>query len=323
MYIGFSTTSTGIQKIQVSNPTVHQQVVAGPYRDYALGDDGNLYYMNSTNLMMVALTAVAKVEQLINTIGTVTPESEEAITAARNAYIALSAEDRAKVTNLQTLETAEATLAEMKDPVVMVEHLINAIGTVTSESGAAITAARNAYNALSAEDQAKVTNLQTLEDAEAVFAALTPTTKVEANYPFAYIPPLELPEGAAFVSLTANPIATLADAYENKTINSAYIGKAEGTAVPNQTQDAFMCNAKYGQWVAFKLRSPGTGEYDITLNFTINSNNTRECSVYILPGDTSLTDIESALASAQAVGTANLQDKALAAELGSYKRESI
>ncbi len=55
-----------------------------------------------------------------------------------------------------------------------VMNLINAIGTVelTAECKAKIDAARTAYNALSDEDKAQVTNLTTLTDAEAAYAGL-------------------------------------------------------------------------------------------------------------------------------------------------------
>ena len=54
------------------------------------------------------------------------------------------------------------------------ESAINAIGTVTSESGKAIAEARKAYDSLTSEQKSKVTNYQVLEDAEKAFAALTP-----------------------------------------------------------------------------------------------------------------------------------------------------
>lgn len=50
--------------------------------------------------------------------------------------------------------------------------LINAIGRVTPESGAAITAARNAYDALTDDAKALVTNYETLTAAEATFKAI-------------------------------------------------------------------------------------------------------------------------------------------------------
>lgn len=60
--------------------------------------------------------AVAEVEAMIDAIGEVTLESEEAIVAARTAYEALNASAKYSVTNLETLEAAEAALEELKTP---------------------------------------------------------------------------------------------------------------------------------------------------------------------------------------------------------------
>lgn len=58
--------------------------------------------------------AVKNVEALIEAIGDVTLDSEEAIQAARNAYENLTDEQKAMVSNYETLTTAEARLAELK-----------------------------------------------------------------------------------------------------------------------------------------------------------------------------------------------------------------
>lgn len=50
---------------------------------------------------------------LIDTIGTVTLESEEVIKAARDSYAALSVEAQAMVTNYNTLESAETEFSEL------------------------------------------------------------------------------------------------------------------------------------------------------------------------------------------------------------------
>ena len=107
----------------------------------------------------------------INAIGTVDLESEALITAARSAYNALTADQQALVDNLSVLEAAEAQLAYLKAPGQVMEK-ISAIGTVTLESADQITAARSAYDALTAEQKAQVTNLSVLEAAETELAAL-------------------------------------------------------------------------------------------------------------------------------------------------------
>lgn len=65
-----------------------------------------------------------------------------------------------------------------------VMDLIDAIGTVTTSSGTAITAARNAYDALTDEQKALVSNYQALLDAEARYRALTaPVVPVTPSKP--------------------------------------------------------------------------------------------------------------------------------------------
>ena len=102
--------------------------------------------------------AADAVEKLIDAIGTVTLDSEETIKAARDAYDALTEEQKAQVGNYQTLLDAEAKLADLK-AVDAVEKLIDAIGTVTLDSEEAIKAARDAYDALTEEQKAQVGEL--------------------------------------------------------------------------------------------------------------------------------------------------------------------
>ena len=102
----------------------------------------------------------------INAIGSpVTASSQTAISSARTAYNALTAEQKALVTNYTTLTDAEAALA--------VVNLINAIGSpITAASQTAIDAARNAYNNLTDDQKALVGNLSALTDAEAALAVV-------------------------------------------------------------------------------------------------------------------------------------------------------
>ena len=122
--------------------------------------------------------AADAVEKLIDAIGTVTLDSEETIKAARDAYDALTEEQKAQVGNYQTLLDAEAKLADLK-AVDAVEKLIDAIGTVTLDSEEAIKAARDAYDALTEEQKAQVGTYQTLLDAEAKLADLQAADAVE------------------------------------------------------------------------------------------------------------------------------------------------
>ena len=102
----------------------------------------------------------------INAIGSpITAASQTAISSARTAYNALTAEQKALVTNYTTLTNAEAALA--------VVNLINAIGSpITAASQTAIDAARNAYDNLTDDQKALVGNLSALTDAEAALAVV-------------------------------------------------------------------------------------------------------------------------------------------------------
>ena len=127
--------------------------------------------------------AAAEVDALIAAIGDVTLDSEDAITAARTAYDALDDAAKAYVTELATLESAEATLAQLKADAdaeaaakaaaAEVDALIDAIGEVTLDSGDAIFAARVAYGALDDAAKAYVTKLAILGAAEVTYNALT------------------------------------------------------------------------------------------------------------------------------------------------------
>ena len=118
----------------------------------------------------------------IDAIGEVTLDSESKIVAARIAYTLLTTEQRALVTNYSKLLAAEAKLAELKgesniSPMDQasadaVEALIARIGTVTLDSEVYISAARNAYNALTDTQKLLVENYADLVAAEKTFAEL-------------------------------------------------------------------------------------------------------------------------------------------------------
>ena len=140
----------------------------------------------------VRLTAdAAAVEKAIAAIGEVTPDSAEAIEAAKALYEAAPAEVQALIGNLAVLEEAEAALDEIKEAeaaaaeeerqaaeaaaaeeerlsaeAAAVEEAIAAIGEVTSDSGEAIENAKALYEAAPPEVREKVGNLAALTEAE-------------------------------------------------------------------------------------------------------------------------------------------------------------
>lgn len=123
------------------------------------------------------------VKDAIEAIGTVTLDKENKINTARAAYNALTPEQKDLVNNYSTLEAAEARLAELKEAKAnadVVVDKINVIGEVAyPNSGDAIKAARDAYNALTNDDERGfVSNYQDLVDAEARYQELKEAKEV-------------------------------------------------------------------------------------------------------------------------------------------------
>ena len=131
----------------------------------------NYDVLTAAEARLADLKAAKAVDDMIDAIGEVTLESENAIDAARAAYEALTEAQQAQVTNYDKLTAAEARLAVLK-PAKPVEKLIDAIGEVTLGSESAIAAARTAYDNLTEAQQAEVKNYDKLTAAEAAYARL-------------------------------------------------------------------------------------------------------------------------------------------------------
>lgn len=130
------------------------------------GDDGTLYYKNdSGNFMAVATATADTVINLIESIGTVTLESEAAIKAAREAYENLDEAEKTKVTNIDALVAAEKELENFVKA-DEVDKLVQDIGSVTLNNGKRIKAAREAYNKLTDYQKTLVKNYKRLESLE-------------------------------------------------------------------------------------------------------------------------------------------------------------
>ena len=105
----------------------------------------------------------SEIEAAIAAIGTVTIDSEAAISAAEEAYSNASPEVQALVENTSVLEAATDALSGLR--IAKAEKLISAIGEVTLERADAIRQAQDVYNALSATDKKKVSNTDVLDAA--------------------------------------------------------------------------------------------------------------------------------------------------------------
>lgn len=136
--------------------------------------------------------AAQQVDDLIVNLGTISLESSDAVAAAEKAYGALTEEEKQELDNYSDLVEARKTLDKLlaekkaaeeaaakaakekqqKEAAEAVAALINAIGTVSSESKKAIEDARAAYNKLDSEAKKLVENVKVLEDAEAEYKKL-------------------------------------------------------------------------------------------------------------------------------------------------------
>ena len=134
--------------------------------------------LTAAEARLTDLKAAKAVDDMIDAIGEVTLESEEAIAAARAAYEALTEAQQAEVKSYDKLTAAEARLADLK-AAKAVDDMIDAIGEVTLESEGAIDAARAAYEALTEAQQAEVKSYDKLIAAEARLAVLKPAKPVE------------------------------------------------------------------------------------------------------------------------------------------------
>ena len=99
----------------------------------------------------------------------------QAVTAAEKMFVALTTEQKDCLT-IAEVEKAEAVFAEMKRileaPIKDAEAKIDAIGEVTLERGEAILTAQAAFDALTPEQQAQVSNADKLQSAVTKLAAL-------------------------------------------------------------------------------------------------------------------------------------------------------
>ena len=178
----FNNGETGSQKLETVELTWKDDK---PYFVLSGEKDGEGHYQGEWKTP-IDIAAAQNAEDKIDAIGVVayTDASKNLIDAARSAYNALTADQKALVTNLATLEAAEKAYADLKaaaekaaadkEAAKGVDDKINAIGTVayTDASKELIDAARSAYNALTADQKALVTKLATLEAAEKAYADL-------------------------------------------------------------------------------------------------------------------------------------------------------
>ena len=189
----------------------------------------NLAVLTAAEAAYGAITArIDSVKGSIARIGTVeySATSRAKITAARQAYDGLSADEKQYVDNRALLLGAEARYQQLENAQTVLE-LIAAIGTVTKDSKQAVQAARAGYDALSAAEKALVSNYTVLTAAERRLNALNTqgttnvmgsgSTKVELNgvtYLVDAGPAALMQETARLTEMGTPDVQTLIKAYQ-------------------------------------------------------------------------------------------------------------
>ena len=130
--------------------------------------------------------AAAVVYAAINSIGDVTIDSKAKIDEVRASYDALTDNQKALITNLDTLTNAEARYEEIladKQAAEAVDAKINEIGDLayTAECKEKITNAKVAYNALTDAQKSFVTGFDTLTKKEKSYTNIDRTYRVINN----------------------------------------------------------------------------------------------------------------------------------------------
>lgn len=141
-----------------------------------LGESGkDKYYghgMIDLNLLLGnEAAAQIVVEQISDLPSRITLDDKAAVESAREAYDALTSDQKAYVTNLSVLTTAEEKIRKLEADIAAAQTVMERISDLPSEitlaDKAAVESVRAAYDALTGDQKALVTNLSVLTCAEA------------------------------------------------------------------------------------------------------------------------------------------------------------
>ena len=113
--------------------------------------------------------------------------------------------------------------------------------------------------------------------------------------------------------------ATLTPLYENDTINFLPYGKssaktpyfycgAADTTSPYGYNGVLLQSGAVGDWLAFKIKNPGAGTFEVALDFYYNNAHCAlDYGVYILPASTATADIAGNLSADTLIGTVSVR----------------
>lgn len=174
--------------------------------------------------MQALMARQERIEKVIAQIGALpvtdklTEEDEKAVQEARAAYEALAEDEKAEVTNVDTLEKAEQQIRYLKEA-RSVSEKIDAIGDVTidnfDEKCELIVEARTAYDLLDDAAKELVSNLDTLKKAEEAYKL----TDEDVQKVIEAIKALETPLAASKEDMTDEELLTVWNDYSYLVVN--------------------------------------------------------------------------------------------------------
>ena len=130
-----------------------------------------------------ALTELQAVQQVVDAIAALPEEitlaNAHEVKAAREAFEKLTVQQQAQVTNLKKLEAAEAAIQALIGADRVQKMIDDLPENITLANESAVQAARAAYELLTPQQQAQVTNVKKLEEAEKKLEALHADQKVQ------------------------------------------------------------------------------------------------------------------------------------------------
>ncbi len=151
-------------------PSKNKKIIAAVIAIIAVVIIGGILWFGPNYLSSDEKSAVQNVTAQIDKIGEVTLNSAALINKADKDFNALNSKSQKHVENQSKLLQAKETLANLQ--ISNVEEAIDKIGDVSLDSGAALSSIRQLYENLTPDQQPKITNYETLTDAEAQFATL-------------------------------------------------------------------------------------------------------------------------------------------------------
>jgi uncharacterized repeat protein (TIGR02543 family) len=165
--------------------SAEQKQVVANYQDLVAAED-RLAILNQQVIDETIADDIIETITTLPEVESISLSDEEAILQARQAYDALTEEQKALVTNYDELVAAEARITILKQQVInetAAQGVINLIdelppiNELTLDDAAQLTTVRVAFDALTSNQQSLVTNYQMLLDVEAQLLVLqtTPT----------------------------------------------------------------------------------------------------------------------------------------------------